>query len=103
MARTPEGKVKDKVSAMLKHHGFWYFLPGNNGFGKSGIPDFVCCINGQFVGIECKASPDKQPTALQLKRKVEIREAGGMWFLIGSETAVNDVERILLELKDADR
>jgi hypothetical protein len=100
MARTPEGKIKDKVSAMLQRHGFWYFLPGNNGFGKSGIPDFICCIEGQFVGIECKATQDKQPTALQLKRKVEIRTAGGMWFLIGSQTAIDDLERILLELND---
>jgi Holliday junction resolvase len=55
MASTPEKKVKDKVVKLLKEEGVYYFYASTHGFGRSGIPDIVCCVNGLFLGIECKA------------------------------------------------
>jgi Holliday junction resolvase len=46
------------------------------GFGKSGVPDIVACINGKFVSIEVKRE-GKEPTALQWQRMAEIDLAGG--------------------------
>lgn len=99
MSNTPEGRVKDKVRAMLKKHGIWYFLPGNNGFGTSGIPDFVCCVGGRFVGIECKADASKRPTDLQMACASKIETAGGRWFLVYDGASLAETEAVLIGLK----
>ena len=64
MAKTPEAKVKAKVTGILKRYKVYYFFPVTGGFGASGVPDIVGCANGKFFGIECKAGANK-PTALQ--------------------------------------
>lgn len=78
MARTPEGKVKDAVKSWLKGHGVWFFMPVSNGMGSMGVPDFVCCWNGRFLGIETKA-PGKRAnvSALQEFQIAGIHQAGG--------------------------
>ena len=99
MSNTPEGRVKDKVRAMLKRHQIWYFLPGNNGMGRSGVPDFVCCVGGRFVGIECKADATKRPTPLQMAAASGIERAGGRWFLVCDEASLVHTEAVLIALK----
>jgi len=81
MALTPEKKVKDRVVKLLKAQGLYYFFPATHGFGRSGVPDIICCINGQFLGIECKAGTN-QPTALQEKEMQSIRDAGGRTIVV---------------------
>ena len=93
---TPEGKVKTQLVKMLKEMKVWYFFPANNGFGKSGIPDIIAIVGGRFVGIECKADPTKKPTELQKRCGEEIKEAGGLWFLIRSVEDLREVEECLL-------
>jgi Holliday junction resolvase len=58
-------------------------MPVTGGYGRSGVPDIVACLNGKFVGIECKAG-DNQPTALQVKNLKAIRSAGGLSFCVNS-------------------
>ena len=77
MAATPEKKVKDKVVRILKDEGVYYFFPATHGFGRSGVPDIICCANGRFLAIECKAGTNKL-TALQAREIETIRTAGGM-------------------------
>jgi Holliday junction resolvase len=77
MAATPEKKVKDKVVRILKDEGVYYFFPATHGFGRSGVPDIICCANGRFLAIECKAGTNK-PTALQVREIETIRTAGGI-------------------------
>jgi Holliday junction resolvase len=91
MASTPEKKVKDKVVKILKQHGIYYFFPATHGFGRSGVPDVVCCFNSLFMGIECKAGNNK-PTALQEKEMADIRKAGGVTFVI-NEANLTMLER----------
>jgi len=80
---TPEGKVKKEVIAYLNERGAYFFMPVTGGYGRSGVPDIVACLNGKFVGIECKAG-DNQPTALQVKNLKAIRSAGGLSFCVNS-------------------
>jgi hypothetical protein len=94
MAMTPEKKVKQRVVAQLKTLGAYYFYPVTGGFGSSGVPDIVCCLNGRFIGIECKAGKGKT-TALQDKNLHEIREAGGTALVVNEEN-VDDLLRILV-------
>ena len=85
MAMTPEGKVKKKVVDVLKAQGAYYFFPATGGYGRSGVPDIVACLKGQFIGIECKAGGN-QPTALQESELQKIRDAGGWAFVINEDT-----------------
>ena len=84
MARTPEAAVKAKVVAQLKELGAYYFYPVTSGYGASGVPDIVGCLNGTFFGIECKAGKNK-PTELQLFNLRNIRKAGGVALVINEK------------------
>jgi hypothetical protein len=95
---TPEGLVKKKVVALLKSFNAYYFFPVTGGFGRSGVPDIVACLNGRFVGIECKAG-DNKPTALQQRNLDEIASAGGISYVI-NEAAVSELAAALGGLKN---
>jgi hypothetical protein len=90
MAMTPEGAVKAKVKLWLKARGIWYFMPASNGMGKSGVPDFICCVPssaGGFLAIETKApGKRKNTTAMQDQQITAIREAGGVAVVIDDVT-----------------
>lgn len=90
MAQTPEGRVKADIKKFLKAHGVWFFMTTTGGFGKSGVPDFVCCWKGSFVGIEAKA-PGKRfnTTVLQDDEILAIHQAGG------AAIVVDNVDQLL--------
>ena len=92
---TPEAKVKKKVVDILKKHGAYYFFPATGGFGRSGVPDIVCCYNGLFLAIECKAGSNK-PTVLQERELKKIQDAYGVAMVV-SETNIHDVENFLIQ------
>jgi hypothetical protein len=94
MASTPEKKVKDKVVKLLKEEGIYYFYASTHGFGRSG------CVNGLFLGIECKAG-DNKPTALQQRELAAIQAAGGSAIVINEEnlSALPNIVRLLKEAK----
>jgi len=92
---TPEGKVKRKAIAELQKLGMYIFFPATGGFGRSGIPDIVCCYKGKFIGIECKAHGNK-PTALQQSNLQEIVNNGGIAIVI-DETSVFNLKQIIEE------
>lgn len=86
---TPEGKVKDQVRKFLKAQRVWYYQPVQNGMGVVGIPDFVCCWNGRFLGIETKAPGKRGDTTANQKRVLaEIADHGGY------SIVVDDVEQL---------
>jgi hypothetical protein len=95
---TPEGKTKAKIKAMLKKYNVYYAMPMGTGFGNSGVPDFLCCINGFFLGIEAKAGKGKT-TALQNKNLDSIVTAGGMAIVV-NEDSMEYLEAKLKELKE---
>lgn len=82
---TPESKVKKRVKDILKNLGAYYVMPVTSGYGNSGAPDFLVCIRGKFIGIECK-SGKKKPTALQEKNLNLIDNAGGWTFVVNEES-----------------
>jgi Holliday junction resolvase len=81
---TPEAKVKASVVKLLKKHEVYYFFPATHGFGRSGVPDIICCMHGIFVAIECKAGKGKT-TALQDRELKRIRENRGITFVINED------------------
>ena len=85
MAATPEKRVKDKVVAILKQEGAYYFFPATHGFGRSGVPDVVCCVpGGAFLAIECKAGKNTT-TPLQEKNLRQIEKSGGVALVFNDE------------------
>ena len=90
---TPEAKVKKKVRALLETHGAYYAMPATGGYGASGVPDFLVCHHGRFIGIETKAGSNK-PTALQLANMKQIERAGGVTLVI-NEDNLNQLEKLL--------
>jgi hypothetical protein len=93
MAATPEKKVKIKVRKCLDELGAYYSMPVTSGYGNSGAPDFLVCLDGRFIGIECKANGGK-PTPLQEKNLRDIERAGGRSLVI-DETNVDDLSETL--------
>lgn len=99
MAMTPEARVKKRVVDILKARKVYYFYPVTGGFGRSGVPDIICCYEGRFLGIECKAGKNK-PTPLQRAEIFKIEQAGG-WTLVINEDNINDVALTLQLLEKA--
>lgn len=83
MPMTPEGKVKEAVKKFLRLHGIWYFMPVAGPFTVHGVPDFICCWNGKFMGIETKA-PKKLNTLTENQKRVisEIERSGGLVYVV---------------------
>ena len=90
---TPEAKVKRKVRSLLELAGAYYAMPVTGGYGASGVPDFLVCHHGRFIGIECKAGTNK-PTALQISNMQKIELAGGTTVVI-NEDNMNDLVKLL--------
>lgn len=99
MAATPEAKVKKQVRLILDRHGVYYFSPAANGYGRTGVPDIICCVNGRFVAIECKAGKGKT-TALQDREIEAIRAAWGV-SLVVNETNLEDVEGVIQTIRES--
>ena len=95
MAETPEAKVKRRVKEELASIGAYYVMPVTGGFGNSGIPDILCCFNGWFIGIECKANGGKV-TRLQQTHLDEIEMRGGI-ALVVDEHSVKILKQLILE------
>ena len=92
MAQTPEGKVKEAVKKVLKKHGVWYFMPMQNGFGVVGIPDFICCFHGIFLGVETKAPGKREQTTPNQDRVLrEIKEHGGYTIVVDDAKQLEDL------------
>lgn len=100
MSATPESKIKKVVIALLKQHDVYYFLPATGGYGRSGVPDIVCCVpGGRFLAIECKAGA-AVPTLLQEREMDKIRSRGGIALVIrGSNLA--ELEAVLKGVRHA--
>lgn len=76
-----EAWVKEQIKNMLKARDIWYFMPQGTNYGVTGIPDFVCCCRGKFVGIEAKVARNN-PTALQDMQMARINKAGGVTMVV---------------------
>lgn len=97
MARTPEAAVKANVKTILNELHIYHFSPFQAGMGRAGIPDIICCCNGRFIGIECKAGKGVT-TALQNRELAAIHAAGGFAFVV-RETNIDELREKLLWIK----
>lgn len=94
----PEAKVKARIKEILKAHKCWYCMPNAGGYGTSGVPDFIACHRGTFLGIEAKAKPNKA-TQLQQMQIDDILIAGG-WGIVVNEDRLDDLDGLLNAITD---
>jgi penicillin-binding protein-related factor A (putative recombinase) len=100
MGMTPEGIIKRRLDHRLKELGVWHFKPASGAFGRAGIPDYILCVRGRFVGIEAKADKTKKPTDLQAQCMAKIEEAGGKCFVVYSTDTISKAVRFIKNLQD---
>ena len=94
---TPEGRVKEQVKKLLTAHGAWWCMPFGGGYGRAGIPDFLVCVNGYFLAVECKAE-DGRTTALQERELWNIQASKGAAYVVRPST-LPKLEALLCLLK----
>ena len=83
-----EADVKKIVKNVLKDANLcWWFMPPANGYGRSGIPDFVGCVNGYMFAVETKYG--KGTTTANQEREIAalIRSGAKVWIV--RETSVD--------------
>jgi hypothetical protein len=83
-----EADVKKIVKDVLKDADLcWWFMPPANGYGRSGIPDFVGCVNGYMFAVETKYG--KGTTTANQEREIAalIRSGAKVWIV--RETSVD--------------
>lgn len=88
---TPEGRVKAKVKRELRAldldgYKVYAFMPMQNGMGAPSL-DFLCCINGYWVGIETKA-PGKMMTDRQEFTANAMQNAGALVFVVSDDVTL---------------
>lgn len=90
---TPEGKVKEKVKAVLRKRGAYWHCPVQNGMGAPSL-DFVGCASGKYYAIETKAG-SKQPTPRQELTIQQMRLAGAKVFVINEVEGIESLDEWL--------
>ena len=86
---TPEGRVKAAVKKLLKSRGIYYYMPSQTGYGIVGVPDFICCDNGRFIGIETKAPGKRSQTTPNQKVQLALIEQAG-----GDAMVIDDIKQL---------
>lgn len=82
-----EKGVKAIVKRLLDHYGWFWWMPGANGFGTQGVPDFCSLKDGAFIAIETKFSKNK-PTPVQHQFAGHIMSNSGFALLV-NETNID--------------
>ena len=96
MSTTPEGRVKNRVKAVLKKYGAYQHWPVLNGMGAPTL-DAIGCIKGYFFAIETKAG-NKQPTPRQEITIRDMQLAGGRAFVVNDVSGLDTLELWLQEV-----
>jgi hypothetical protein len=101
MARTPEGKMKDRVSKILRKHGAYYFMPVQSRFGTHTL-DFLVSVppSGYFLAIETKAKATQTYSPRQDLCREEVEASGGMVMLINNQASLDDLDEWLDHIKE---
>ena len=93
-----EKDITNKILKYLRSLDKCYFFKEHGGsYGRSGIPDIICCYQGRFVAFEVKPAHGRT-TVLQDVNIKNIHKAGGLAVVVRS---LDEVKSVLKEL-DAD-
>jgi hypothetical protein len=88
-----EKGVKHAVKKLLDQHGWFWWMPPANGFGKVGVSDFNALKHGVFLTIETKFGSNK-PTVHQRAFLESVQAESGFAFVV-NETNIDQLEIFL--------
>jgi hypothetical protein len=74
--RPREADVKDSIKDILDEWGVFYWMPGMGAYGRAGVSDFVCIVEGMALVIEAKRDAEEKPTPLQKQFMNGVMEKG---------------------------
>ena len=72
-----EKVFENKIKKLLKEKQAYYVKFFGCGITTAGTPDILACVNGHFIGIECKADNGRLSEMQRLKLKT-IQSSGGI-------------------------
>ena len=94
---TEEKKLVQILSSTLPYLDKCYVVR-QEAIHRSGIPDFIICYEGIFVGIELKDNEGSQ-SSLQIEKQHKIESAGGVYILADSvEPIISGLTRIHMHM-----
>jgi len=79
-----EKDVKKEVKKLLDKHGWFWWMPPANGFGKVGVADFNAIRGGVFLAIETKFGANK-PTVHQVAFLSSVIAEDGFGFVVNEK------------------
>lgn len=78
-----EKHIENRIKEHLDQIGAYHVKFHATAFTRSGVPDILACINGQFVAIEVKQE-NGRVSALQKAHQRKILAAGGIAIIVWS-------------------
>jgi hypothetical protein len=92
--RGPETRLRLKIKKALESSWpkAWVRKIHGNQFQHVGIPDYLCCIEGLFFGLEVKV-PSGKATPAQLYEGKKLHLAGGVFGIVTSVDEAVDFVR----------
>lgn len=93
-----EKDVKHQVKKLLDKHGWFWFMPPANGFGRTGISDFLVIRTGVFMAIETKLGK-AEPSSMQRGFLSTIASHDGFAFVVNE----NNLDSLQAWLEAFDR
>lgn len=98
MSNTPEGKVKARISKLLRSRTkVYYIMPVTGGFGAATL-DYVGAANGHPFAVEAKA-PGEKPTVRQEATAQNMRRAGITVFVVDGGESLTVLQNWLEEVQ----
>lgn len=94
---TPESAVVHAVKQWAKDKPDVYIVRVVQA-GEVGVPDFLLCVCGRFVGVECKAK-GQAPRANQRLQLGRITAAGGFALWGDADTLIPELDIIYQRLR----
>lgn len=79
-----EGDVKKRVKRLLTDHGWFWWMPPANGFGRAGIADINALKAGVFMAVETKYAKNK-PSVMQLGFLTSVQTESGFAFVVNED------------------
>lgn len=98
---TPEGRIQQGIQRRLAELGVFCFKVHGSALMPAGLPDLICCVDGQFLGIEVKTPQTKgDVSARQIYMHGKIKEADGQ---VAVCCSMAEAEEVVERMRDAMR
>lgn len=89
-AARSEKSIQTASKKVLEKAGAWS-VKADQGRGRRGVPDFLCCYLGVFIALEFKKEKGGKLGPMQQYTRDKIRKAGGICETITHEDQVTKV------------